>query len=81
MQQNLKIEEERQRREMEFYLKLRQLEMERRREERQHELSVLQILSRQAPVTAFPLSYQHDEGGMGICGVAVLMFFFYVVMR
>ena len=63
MQQNLKIEEERQKREMEFHLKLRQLEMERRREERQHELSVLQILFRQAPSTAFPSSYQHDGFG------------------
>ena len=44
MRQNQKIEEECQKREMEFHLKLRQLEMERRREEWQHELSVLQII-------------------------------------
>ena len=42
MRQNQKIEEECQKREMEFDLKLRQLEMERRREEWQYELSVLQ---------------------------------------
>ena len=66
MQQQQKIEEERHKREMEIQLKLRQLEMERRREERQHELSVLQLLSRQAPMAAFLVSqnfsqsYQND---------------------
>lgn len=42
---------------------LKQQEMEQRWEERQHELPVLQILSRQAPMTAFPSSYQHDGFG------------------
>ena len=66
MQQQQKIEEERHKREMEIQLKLRQLEMERRREERQHELSVLQLLSRQAPMAEFLVSqnfsqsYQND---------------------
>ena len=69
MLQQQKIEEGRHKSEMEFELKLRQLEMERRREERQHELSVLQLLSRQAPMAAFPVSqnfsqsYQNDGFG------------------
>ena len=43
--------------------------MERRREQRQHELSVLQLLSQQAPMAAFPVSqnfsqsYQNDGFG------------------
>lgn len=54
---------------MEFELNVRQLEKERRQAERQHELSVLQLLSRQAPMAAFPVSqnfsqsYQHDGFG------------------
>ena len=56
MLQQQKIEEGRHKSEMEFELKLRQLEMERRREERQHELSVLQLLSRQTPMAAFLVS-------------------------
>ena len=70
MQQQQKIEKERHKREMEFQLKLWQLEMERRREERQHELSVLQLPSRQAPMASFPVgenfsqSYQHDGFGL-----------------
>ena len=66
MLQQQKIEEGRHKSEMEFELKLRQLEMERRREERQHELSVLQLLSRQTPMAAFLVSqnfsqsYQND---------------------
>ena len=69
MLQQQKIEEGRHKSEMEFELKLRQLEMERRREERQHELSVLQLLSRQTPMAAFLVSqnfsqsYQNDGFG------------------
>ena len=59
MQQQQKIEEERHKREMEIQLKLRQLEMERRREERQ--LSVLQLLSRQAPMAAFLVSQNFSQ--------------------
>ena len=68
-EQQQKIKDERHEREMEFQLKLRQLEMERRREERQHELPVSQLLSRQVPMAAFPVSknfsqsYQHDRFG------------------
>ena len=68
MQQEEK-KKKRHKREMEIQSKLRQLEMERRREERQHELSVLQLLPRQAPMAAFLVSqnfsqsYQNDGFG------------------
>ena len=51
---------------MEFQLNVRQLEIERRQAERQQELPVLQLLSRQAPMAEFTVSqnfsqsYQHD---------------------
>ena len=60
MQQQQK-KKKRHKREMEIQLKLRQLEMERRREEKQHELSVLQLLSRQAPMAAFLVSQNFSQ--------------------
>ena len=59
MRQQQKIEEERHKNGMEkngISVEVKATEMERRREERQHELSVLQLLSRQAPMAAFPVS-------------------------
>ena len=60
MQQQQK-KKKRHKREMEIQLKLRQLEMERRREERQHELSVLHLLPRQAPMAAFLVSQNFSQ--------------------
>ena len=49
----VKLEEMRHKQDLEYQIKIRELEMERRREERQHELAIFQVLTQQPQPTRF----------------------------
>jgi hypothetical protein len=55
----LKLEEMRHKRDLEYQLKIRELENQRRREERQHELAIFQLLAQQPQQSRYTPSGVH----------------------